>query len=102
MATNEKGLLALRSSWRWDPERVVIAESSEFVRALASTALEIQGYRPLTATTGVEALGLVYSERPGIVLLESELEEPDGWSVLGTLKSDPALAGIRVVLMTDD
>jgi len=60
-----------------------------------------------TAMTGTDALNYLYrrppheeSPRPGLVLLDLNLPGIDGNDVLSTIKGDPALRRIPVVVLT--
>jgi CheY-like chemotaxis protein len=54
----------------------------------------------LRAACGEEALRLVRSERPDLVLLDVCMPGMDGLEVCDAIKADPALAGTRVILMS--
>ncbi len=54
--------------------------------------------RILKAQDGIEALELIRRVRPAGVVLDIKLPRLDGWHVLAELKSDPATAGIPVVI----
>ena len=70
----------------------------EFVRRIVEDAP--QSVRCLTATDGTEALALVRSERPQLVLLDLMMPVPDGWEVARKLKADPATSATHVVAIT--
>lgn len=54
--------------------------------------------RVLKAYDGIDALELIRRVRPAGVVLDIKLPRLDGWHVLAELKSDPATAGIPVVI----
>ena len=62
--------------------------------------LETAGYTFLGARDGVEALELMDSERPDLVLLDLMLPEVDGAEVLLEKKANPAIQGIPVIAVT--
>ena len=59
-----------------------------------------EGYRLLHAYDGAEALEIARDEPPDVITLDVMMPKLDGWSVLGKLKSDPALAPIPVIMLT--
>jgi CheY-like chemotaxis protein len=59
-----------------------------------------EGYRLLHASDGAEALELMRKSPPDIVTLDVMMPKVDGWSVLGTMKSDAALQHIPVIMLT--
>ena len=54
----------------------------------------------LHARDGAEALDIMRKTPPDIVTLDVMMPKVDGWSVLGTMKSDPALEHIPVIMLT--
>lgn len=58
------------------------------------------GYQVMTARNGEEALALVASERPDIVLLDIEMPVIDGFEVCRRLKADPSTRLVPVVIIT--
>lgn len=52
----------------------------------------------LTARTGREAIGICRRERPDLVLLDAAMPDIDGLEACRTMKSDPLLRGIPVIL----
>jgi CheY-like chemotaxis protein len=59
-----------------------------------------EGFRPLTASAGEEALRLAREMRPSAITLDVMMPGMDGWDVLAALKADPDLADIPVVMLT--
>jgi diguanylate cyclase (GGDEF)-like protein len=57
---------------------------------------------PLTSTAadGFEALAKVESERPDLILLDIMMPDLDGFEVCRRIKADPAIAHIRVLMVT--
>ena len=54
----------------------------------------------ITASSGIEALALVRSERPAVMLLDILLGDMSGWDVLTILRADPLHADLPVILCT--
>jgi CheY-like chemotaxis protein len=59
-----------------------------------------EGHRLLYAASGPEGLAKARAARPDVITLDIMMPEVDGWSVLTTLKSDPELRGIPVVMVS--
>jgi CheY-like chemotaxis protein len=59
-----------------------------------------EGFEVLTAANGEEGLKLAREKRPNLITLDVVMPGMDGWSVLKTLKTDPQLSGIPVVMIT--
>lgn len=54
-----------------------------------------------TATSGSQGLKLAKELQPDVIILDVMMPGADGWSVLAALKSDPQVAHIPVILMTN-
>ena len=59
-----------------------------------------EGYQLFTAGTGEEGLNLAREKRPDLITLEVVMPGIDGWTVLKSLKADPQLSGIPVVMLS--
>ena len=79
---------------------VLVVDDDPAARDLLARVLAREHFGVVTAANGEEALRLVRERRPDLITLDVVMPEMDGWEVLRTLKADPALAGIPVVLLT--
>ncbi len=68
-----------------------------FARMLASAA---RGYRVLRATNGRQALALLRSRKPDVMLLDLIMPEMNGFEVLQEKSRDPALRSIPVIVIS--
>lgn len=66
---------------------ILVVDDDSGILCFVRTALEEEGYRVLTATTGPEAVDQALAARPGLVLLDLSLPLMDGWSVAADLRS---------------
>ena len=81
-------------------QSVLIVDDDEDTRVLVEATLRDVRYRTLTARDGEEALKIVRTDRPVLVLLDVMMPEMDGFEVCRLLKNEPANAGIKVVMVT--
>ncbi len=79
---------------------VLMVEDSSSVRKLNKTRLISEGYRVLEAADGMDALRVLGTEQPGIVLLDLHMEKMDGYKVLAFLKQDEKLRDVPVVVFS--
>jgi CheY-like chemotaxis protein/signal transduction histidine kinase len=79
---------------------VLIVDDDAMVQQLVGGHLERAGFRVAHASDGVEALLVARAQRPSAILLDIHLPKLDGWSVLGALKADAALAKIPVIILS--
>lgn len=68
-----------------------------FARMLASSS---RGYRVLRATNGYQALELLRSRRPDVMLLDLIMPELGGFEVLQEKSRDPTLRDIPVIVIS--
>jgi two-component system nitrogen regulation response regulator NtrX len=67
-------------------ERLLIVDDERGIRATLAGILGDEGYRPVTAATGSEALARIGEEVPDLVILDIWLPELDGVEVLAEIK----------------
>ena len=80
--------------------KVVVADDDRMFRKAAETTLRRQGYAVATASDGEEALQLIRSERPDIIVLDLIMPKLQGFDVLQTLKQDSVTASIPVIVLS--
>jgi CheY-like chemotaxis protein len=80
--------------------KILLVEDSKLLRLATGRALARAGYEMTFAADGDEALLMVGSDRPGLILLDMMLPKMSGLEVLKALKKDPATATIPVVVLT--
>jgi PAS domain S-box-containing protein len=83
---------------------VLVIDDDATVHDLLRRMLSKDGFRVESAMDGVAGLDRARQLRPDVVLLDVLMPGVDGWSVLSTLKADPDLGDIPVVMvsMLDD
>jgi len=79
---------------------VLVVEDNETNQMLTMAVLLRDGYRVRTAGSADDALAIIRSDRPDIILMDLQLPGQDGLSLTRALKVDPATAAIPVVAMT--
>jgi class 3 adenylate cyclase len=80
---------------------ILIVDDDENNRYTLARRLRREGYHNLTeAAAGIAALALLRSRRFDLVLLDVMMPGMDGYEVLATLKADPALSGIPVIMIS--
>jgi len=81
-----------------DTIRILVVDDDTDTAKGTCRVLEQAGYLTSVAATGAEALQLVRSERPPLVLLDRHLPDMDGIEVCRQIKADPALVDTLVVM----
>ena len=84
------------------PAHVLIADDVADIREIIGFQLRFDGYRTAEAENGREVLDAVHVSRPDVLLLDLDMPDVDGWSVLKELRRDPDAAGMHVAVLTGD
>ncbi|HMA33638.1 MAG TPA: response regulator [Chloroflexia bacterium] len=79
---------------------VLVIEDDAAARDLLTRSLAGTGLRVVTAVDGPAGLRDARTVHPDIIILDVLLPGQDGWAVLATLKADPELAAIPVIVAT--
>lgn len=79
---------------------VLIVDDAPAVLEALNTQISDHGYRVLLATCGGDALRMVHSEHPDIIILDMVLPDIEGSEVILRLKSDPSTVRIPVLVLT--
>jgi two-component system, OmpR family, alkaline phosphatase synthesis response regulator PhoP len=81
-------------------EKILLVEDEEEIQELVSYNLIKQGYLMFRAARGEDALRMAAVELPDLILLDLMLPGMDGLDVCRTLKRDPDLQAIPIVMLT--
>jgi len=84
------------------PYSILIVDDSLSMRHVLSGAVKKAGWSPVQARDGVEALELVTraAELPDLILLDIEMPRMDGYEFLATVRAQPAMASLPIVMLT--
>jgi adenylate cyclase len=83
-----------------DPPRILIVDDNEHNRAILAARLGAHGYATAKACDGVEALEMVRSEAPDLILLDVSMPRMDGLEACRRLRSDPNVGFVPIILVT--
>jgi signal transduction histidine kinase/CheY-like chemotaxis protein len=79
---------------------LLVIDEDPAVRQLMERLASREGYAMIVAGTGEEGLKLARERKPDLITLEVVMPGIDGWTVLKSLKSDPQVSGIPVVMVS--
>jgi CheY-like chemotaxis protein len=79
---------------------VLVVDDDPSIRKMIIAALKREGYAFLEAPNGREALELMRSSRPDVVLLDLMMPVLSGWDVLRERNNDPELNRIPVIVVS--
>ncbi len=81
-------------------KKILIVEDEQDILQLVKHELEKEGFRPVTAMSGLEALKKVKEDKPDLVVLDLMLPEMDGLEVCKRLRSVPDTAMLPILMLT--
>lgn len=79
---------------------ILIAEDNAEQRSLLASVLSSAGYRVLEAADGEEAVAIVRSQPPSLVLMDITMPRTSGWNAVRALKGDPATSRVPIIVIT--
>ena len=82
------------------PKKILIVEDETDIAQLVKLYLEKDGFRTTIATTGIEGLKLIKTNRPDMVVLDLMLPEMDGLEVCKKIRTVPDTALLPILMLT--
>ena len=80
--------------------RILLVDDDPTNLLLLEELLLSEGYVPLTAASGIEALEIAAKSVPDLILLDVMMPEMDGFEVCRRLRENPKLQAVSVVFLT--
>jgi two-component system cell cycle response regulator DivK len=79
---------------------ILVVEDQEDNRQILRDLLGSAGFRMIEAHDGEQALTVARSERPNLILMDTQLPILDGYEATRSIKRDPELKHIPVIAVT--
>ncbi len=79
---------------------VMVVDDSITMRKVSSRVLERNNFEVLTAKDGIDALERMVDRVPDLMLLDIEMPRMDGYELATTMKADPRLANVPIIMIT--
>ena len=79
---------------------ILVIDDDPAVRDILTRVLVSEGIRCITAADGHDGLSKAHSHHPDLIILDVLMPKIDGWSVLSSLKANPRLASIPVIMQS--
>lgn len=83
-----------------DKRRVLIVEDDPGTIHLIAQIVARSGYEPILARGAREGLNLLRQSNIELILLDLMMRDMDGWSLLETIKTNPDLTPIPVIIVS--
>ena len=80
--------------------KVLIADDEPNILISLEFLMKREGHQVLLARDGDEALALIRSERPALVLLDVMMPKRSGFEVCQAVRADDTLAGVKILMLT--
>ncbi|RYI24807.1 MAG: response regulator [Acetobacteraceae bacterium] len=80
--------------------RVLVVEDEDNIATALEFLITREGYVHDRVASGAEALPRIRATRPDLVLLDVMLPEVSGYEICSGIRTDPALARVKVLMMT--
>ena len=80
--------------------KVLVVEDDTQLAHLYCTALTMRGMACVRAADGVAALRSIEQSRPTLILLDLNLPQVSGWTILRELAANPLISDIPVIVVT--
>lgn len=81
-------------------ERVLLIEDDPAIVAGLQLNLSLEGYEVLTASDGESGLRVAVEDPPDLVLLDIMLPKKNGFEVCQTIRANPGLQAVKIVMLT--
>ncbi|MDD5259324.1 MAG: response regulator [bacterium] len=80
--------------------KILLVDDEPKLLLLVKSRLEASGYEVITAADGEEALAMIPSEKPDLLVLDIMMPKIDGLQVCTQVKNDPGLKQIPIIILT--
>ena len=81
-------------------KKVLIADDEQNIVISLEFLMKREGYQVEVANDGEEAVRRIREQRPDLVLLDVMMPKKSGFEVCQEVKADPALGGVRILMLT--
>ncbi len=81
-------------------ETILIVDDSPYIVDGLVALLKRKGFNPIASHGGDEALSLLVTAKPDLVLLDIMMEPMDGWETLDRIKANPATRDLPVLMFS--
>jgi DNA-binding response OmpR family regulator len=83
-----------------DQQKILFVDDEEQIRRLLSSFLTRRGYQVKTAVDGQEALNLLETETPDLVITDVNMPHVDGVELTRRLRAHPRLSSMPIIMLS--
>lgn len=77
-----------------------MVDDDDDVRMATQDVMERRGFEVVAVSSGAEALSFIAHDMPNIMLLDLEMDDMNGFEVLGELQGNSRYKDVKVVVVT--
>jgi two-component system OmpR family response regulator len=81
-------------------DSILIVDDSSYIVDGLVALLKRKGFKPIAAHGGDEAISLLSSNKPDLILLDIMMEPMDGWETLEKIKANPDTRDLPVLMFS--
>ncbi len=82
------------------PEKILIVEDEPNIVLPLQFSLEKKGYKVITASSGEEALDILSTQTPDLILLDIMLPGIDGYEVCQNVRENTSLRNTKIIYLS--
>ena len=82
------------------PGYCLVVDDDDDIREATRDVMERHGYDVVAVASGAEALAFLNHDTPDLVLLDLQMDDMNGWEVLGAVQADERFKHVEVVVVT--
>jgi two-component system cell cycle response regulator DivK len=79
---------------------ILYVEDNRENRVLVRRVLESEGYEMAEASNAEDAMRKIYSVRPGLILMDINMPDVDGYALTARIKAEPGFASVPIIAVT--
>ena len=81
-------------------EVILVADDDPDILRFVELNLNLEGFEVITASDGHEAVEVARANNPALVILDVMMPRMDGYQVCQTLRADPKLGDVSIIMLT--
>jgi diguanylate cyclase (GGDEF)-like protein len=83
-----------------EPETILVVEDEPDILAFIETTLQLEGFKVIGATDGLQAFERAVTASPDLVLLDVMIPHMDGYEVCQRLRADSRTRNVSIIMLT--
>ncbi|MBI4698461.1 MAG: response regulator [Nitrospirae bacterium] len=80
--------------------KILFVDDTKMFQSIYKNKLLAEGFQVKTADNGIEAIKCLSEETPDLILLDLNMPVMDGFKVLSSVKTNPALSSIPIIVFS--